>query len=58
MEKQAEDYDDSDKVVVSAMKTIIMLWIYFESRANKLTDRLHVDCKKSRKSRTVIPTAT
>lgn len=28
------------------MEEVVMLWIYFESRANKLTDRLNVNCER------------
>lgn len=54
MGKQAGDFGDSDEVVVSEMKTMVMLWIYFESRANRLTDRLNVDCKRKYRVRDII----
>lgn len=44
MGKQARDYGDLDKTVASEMKPVVMLWLYFESRANRLTDRLNVNC--------------
>lgn len=37
MGKQAKDYD-SNKVVRAEMKRVVMSWIYFESRANKITN--------------------
>lgn len=32
------------KTVASEMKPVVMFWLYFESRPNRLTDRLNVDC--------------
>ena len=44
MGKQVGDYGDSNKMGASAMKPVVMFWLYFESRLNRLTDRLNVDC--------------
>lgn len=44
MGKQVGDYGDSDKMGASEMKPVVMFWLYFESRLNRLTDRLNVDC--------------
>lgn len=44
MGKQAGDYGDSDKMAASGMKPVVLLGLYFESRAKRLTGRLNVDC--------------
>ena len=36
MGKQAGDFGDSDEVVASEMKTMVMLWIYFEREPTDL----------------------
>lgn len=54
MGKQARDYGDSDKTVASEMKPVVMLWLYFESRANRLTDRLNVNCQGRYRAKDII----
>lgn len=57
MGKQAGDYGDSDKMAASGMKPVVLLGLYFESRAKRLTGRLNVTAREGTESRILLSTA-